>query len=133
MKRLLTIGAGVLLATSVAFAQAITPPSKEPVKRTPLQNTEFPDGHVIIMQFLEAAPNTPVPRHTHPGVETSYILEGELELTVEGKGTVMLKAGQSFAVPAHTPHGGKFGPKPAKLIITYVVDKSKPIATPAPQ
>jgi hypothetical protein len=74
MKRLLTVGAGVLLATSVAFAQAITPPAKEPTRRTPLQKTEFPDGHVIYMQLLEAEPGTPVPRHTHPGVETSYVL-----------------------------------------------------------
>jgi uncharacterized cupin superfamily protein len=95
MKRLLTVGAGVLLATSVAFAQAITPPAKEPTRRTPLQKTEFPDGHVIYMQLLEAEPGTPVPRHTHPGVETSYVLEGELELSVEGKAPVLLKAGES--------------------------------------
>ena len=85
------------------------------------------------MQLLDAEPGTPIARHTHPGVETSYVLEGEVELAVEGKAPVTYKAGDSFAVPAHTPHGGKIGAKPAKLIITYVVDKSKPIATPAPQ
>jgi quercetin dioxygenase-like cupin family protein len=56
-----------------------------------------------------------------------------LELSVEGKAPVLLKAGESFAVPAHTPHSGKIGAKPAKLIVTYVVDKTKPVASPAPQ
>jgi quercetin dioxygenase-like cupin family protein len=132
MKRLLAIGAGLLLAASVGFAQTITPPTKEPVKRTPLQKTEYPDGHVIHMQLVELASGTPIARHTHPGVETSYVLEGDLELAVEGKGAMVLKAGESFAVPANTPHEGKAGAKPTTLIVTYVVDKAKPIASPAP-
>ncbi|HWE21869.1 MAG TPA: cupin domain-containing protein [Hyphomicrobiaceae bacterium] len=133
MKKLLTIAAGLLLVVSVAAAQTITPPAKEPVKRTPLQKTEYPDGHVIIMQLLETDPNTAIARHTHPGVETSYVLEGEIELAVEGSAPLTVKAGESFAVPANTPHAGKVGAKPAKLIVTYVVDKTKPVATPAPQ
>jgi quercetin dioxygenase-like cupin family protein len=125
-RALLAIGAAVLVG-STAFAQSLVPP-----KRTPLQQTEFPDGHVIHMQYLELAPHTVIGRHTHPGVETSYILEGDLELTVEGKGTTKLKAGESFAVPANIPHAGKVGANPTKLIVTYVVQKGKPIATPAP-
>jgi quercetin dioxygenase-like cupin family protein len=125
--RALAIAAGALLAASAAVAQTLVPP-----KRTPLQQTEYPDGHVIHMQLLELAPHTLIARHTHPGVETSYILEGELELTVEGKDTLKLKAGDSFAVPANTRHAGKVGAGPAKLIVTYVVEKAKPIASPAP-
>jgi quercetin dioxygenase-like cupin family protein len=118
----------LLLVGSVALAQTLVPP-----KRTQLQQTEYPDGHVTIMQHLELAPGTPIARHTHPGVETSYVLEGEVELIVAGKAPQVLKAGQSFAVPANTPHSAKVGALPAKLIVTYVVDKSKPVATPAPE
>jgi quercetin dioxygenase-like cupin family protein len=128
MRRLLAVGAGLLLVGSVALAQTLVPP-----KRTPLQQTEYPEGHVVIMQHLELAPGTPIARHTHPGAETSYVLEGEVELTVAGKAPETLKAGQSFAVPANTPHSAKVGAAPAKLIVTYVVDKSKPVATPAPE
>jgi quercetin dioxygenase-like cupin family protein len=133
MRRLVAIGAGLLLAASVGFAQTITPPTKDQVKRTPLQKTEYPDGHVIHMQLVELEPGTPVARHTHPGVETSYVLEGELELAVEGKGSNLIKAGESFAVPASTPHEGKAGAKTTRILVTYVVDKTKPIATPAPK
>jgi quercetin dioxygenase-like cupin family protein len=132
MSRLLAIGAGLMLAASAAFAQAITPPAADALKRTPLQKTEYPDGHVIYMQLLEAAPNTPIPRHTHPGVETSYLLEGEIELTVDGKAPQQLKAGESFSVPPNIPHGGKVGARTAKLIVTYVVDRTRPVASPAP-
>lgn len=127
MQRLIAIAAATLLVGSAALGQTLIPP-----KRVPLQQTEFPDGHVIHMQYLELAPNTTIARHTHPGVETSYVLEGDLELTVEGKGTMKLKAGESFAVPASTPHAGKVGANPTKLVVTYVVQKGKPIATPAP-
>jgi quercetin dioxygenase-like cupin family protein len=84
------------------------------------------------MQLVELAPGTPVARHTHPGVETSYVLDGDLELAVEGKAAVVLKSGQSFAVPANTPHEAKAGAKTTTLIVTYVVDKTKPVASPAP-
>jgi quercetin dioxygenase-like cupin family protein len=133
MKRLLAVGTGLLLVASVGFAQTITPPTKEPVKRTPLQKTEYPDGHVIHMLVVEFEPGAVVARHTHPGVETSYVLEGELELAVEGKAAMAVKAGESFAVPASTPHEGKAGAQRTRVLVTYVVDKTKPIASPVPQ
>jgi quercetin dioxygenase-like cupin family protein len=133
MKRLLALAAGLLLALSLGFTQTITPPTKDPIKRTPLQKTEYPDGHAIHMMVVEFEPGALVARHTHPGVETSYVLEGELALTVEGKEPATVKAGQSFAVPANTPHEGKAGAVTTKVLVTYVVDKTKPIATPAPK
>jgi len=117
---------------TVANAQTMTPPANDPIKRTPLQKTEHPDGHFTYLMMIEVAPNATVPRHTHPGIESSYILEGELDLVIEGKPPTRFKAGDSFTVPANTVHGGKTGAQTVKLIGTFVVDKTKPIATPAP-
>jgi len=133
MKRLLAIGAGLLLAASMGLAQTVTPPTKDAIKRFPLQKTEYPDGHVIQMVVVEFEPGAVVARHTHPGVETSYVLEGELQLAIEGKGPMTLKAGESFAVPVGTPHEAKAGAKTTRVLVTYVVDKTKPTATPAPK
>ena len=73
-----------------------------------------------------------VGRHTHPGVESAYVLEGGFELPIQGMETKMLKPGEAFQVPANTPHaGGKAGTAKTRLIITYVVEKGKPIASPA--
>ena len=42
------------------------------------------------------------------------------------------KAGDSFSIPRGVPHGGKSGPQGAKVLRTFVVDKTKPTAAPAP-
>jgi quercetin dioxygenase-like cupin family protein len=132
MNRLLAIGVGLMLAASVAFAQTMTSSPGDAVKRTQLEKSDYPEGHVTHMQLVEIAPNTPIARHIHPGVETSYVLEGELELVIDDKRPKLLKADDSFSVPANTVHGGKVGAKTTKLIVTYVVDRTKPIASVVP-
>jgi quercetin dioxygenase-like cupin family protein len=73
-----------------------------------------------------------VARHTHPGVESAYVLEGGFELPIEGQPTRMLKPGDGFQIPPATPHaGGKAGTAKSKILITYVVEKGKPLASPA--
>jgi hypothetical protein len=45
----------------------------------------------------------------------------------------MIKAGDGFQIPPETPHaGGKPGDTKSRILITYVVDKGKPLASPAP-
>ncbi len=74
-----------------------------------------------------------VPRHTHPGIESSYVLEGGFELPVQGQPTRILKAGDGFQIPPETSHdGGKPGDKKSRIAITYVVEKGKPLVSPAP-
>ena len=67
-------------------------------------------------------------RHTHPGEEIIYVLEGSLEYQVEGKPPVTLKAGDVFFVPAGTVHAARnVGSSPAAELATYVVEKGKPL------
>ncbi|SDR89770.1 cupin domain-containing protein [Bradyrhizobium canariense] len=102
------------------------------IKRTPLQKIEFPDGYVTITGIAEVQPGGTAGRHTHPGIETGYVLEGEADLIVEGK-TQHLKAGDSYSIPTGAIHDVKVsGDKPFKVLGIYVVDKTKPLATPAP-
>jgi quercetin dioxygenase-like cupin family protein len=120
------------MVATVALAQTPAPPANDPIKRTPLQKTEYPDGHFTYVMMVEIAPNATIGRHTHPGIESSYVLEGNLDLVIEGKPPQAFKAGDSFTVPLNAVHGGKVGDKGLKLIGVYVVDKTKPLATPAP-
>jgi quercetin dioxygenase-like cupin family protein len=77
-------------------------------------------------------PGATVARHTHPGIESTYVMEGEIELPVQGRPTQMLKAGEAFQVPPETPHaGGKPASAKTRLIVNYIVEKGKPLATPA--
>jgi quercetin dioxygenase-like cupin family protein len=80
----------------------------------------------------EFQPGAAVPKHTHPGEEVAYILEGEITLEVDGKPPQALKAGDTFFLPANTVHAAKnTGKGPAAVLSTYLVEKGKPLASPA--
>ena len=102
------------------------------VKRTILNQTDGPiDGYVTISVRAEIEAGATVARHTHPGVELAYVLEGAGELSVEGQPIRQLQAGDAFVVAAKTPHGAKNGPARMVIASTYVVEKGKPLASPA--
>ncbi len=74
-----------------------------------------------------------VARHTHPGLEMGYIEQGRAEVKIEGRPDQALHRGDSFAVLAGARHSVQnTGPNELVILSTYVVDKSKPLATPAP-
>jgi quercetin dioxygenase-like cupin family protein len=103
------------------------------IKRTPLQKAEFPDGYFSISGIAEIPAGGSAGRHTHPGVELGYIMEGEADLILDGKPAQHLKAGDSYQIPMGAIHDAKVsGDKPLKVLTVYIVDKSKPLATPAP-
>jgi quercetin dioxygenase-like cupin family protein len=87
---------------------------------------------VTIIVDAEVDPGVTVPRHTHPGIESAYIVEGSLELPIEGQPTRTYNPGDSYQVPTGTPHaGGKPSDKKIRFTATYVVEKAKPLASPA--
>jgi quercetin dioxygenase-like cupin family protein len=102
------------------------------LKRTIITRTDGPaEGYEAVNVRVDLDAGTVVSRHTHPGVESSYVVEGSLELSVDGEGTRTFKAGDGFQVPTRVPHSGKNGDKPTVLAVTYVVKKGEPLASPA--
>ena len=78
-------------------------------------------------------PGGQVAPHTHPGLEMGYVLAGQGSVTVKGQAPRPLTVGDSFAMPQGTVHSvSNTGPEPLVLLSTYVVEKAKPIASPAP-
>ena len=103
------------------------------IKRTPLQKFDVPGtNYETVIGMAEVAPGVSIGRHTHPGPESGFMLDGEMLLMVVGQPDKTVKTGESYQVPAGTIHDAKAGPKGAKVIATYVVEKGKPLATPAP-
>jgi quercetin dioxygenase-like cupin family protein len=99
-----------------------------------VQKTEVPNtNYVTILAMVEIDAGANVARHTHPGVESTYVVDGGLELSVKGEPVKAVKPGDGFQVPAETPHAARNGDKPTKMIVTFVVDKDKPLASPAPE
>ncbi|MCH8622743.1 cupin domain-containing protein [Undibacterium sp. TS12] len=89
-------------------------------------------GKEDIIAKVEIAAGATVGWHTHFGDEISYIQEGEAELLVANQPPRKVKAGEGFVIPAGVVHSAKnHGAVPIKLVGVYVVDKDKPLATPA--
>ncbi len=101
-------------------------------KRVELERHDLADpGHEAVLARGEINAAAAAPKHTHPGEEVGYVLEGQILLEVEGKPPAMLHAGDVFFVPAGTAHGAKnTGTVLAKVLSTYIVEKGKPLATP---
>ena len=131
----LTLAAAAVVAGMVGAwgIQALEAQEKPAFKRTPLQKHELTaQGREGVQVLAEFAPGAAAGKHTHPGEEMGYILEGTLHLEIEGKPPVTLNAGQAFFVPANTVHDGKnVGKGPLKVLATYIVEKGKPVASPA--
>jgi quercetin dioxygenase-like cupin family protein len=88
-------------------------------------------GYVTINMDVEIESGVLLARHTHPGIESGYVLEGGIDLPVQSLPTRTLKQGDGYQVPAETLHAGvKNGDKMTKLAITYVVEKGKPLVSP---
>jgi len=95
------------------------------------QNLSVAERHAVQV-VAEFAPGVAAGKHTHPGEELGYVLEGTLQLDVTGQPPRTLKAGDSFFIPAGTVHDGKnVGGGPAKVLATYIVEKGEPVASPA--
>jgi quercetin dioxygenase-like cupin family protein len=129
MKTVRILTAVVLIAAS-GLAQA----QLAGTRRIDLQRHDLSaQGREVIQARVEIDPGVTSPRHTHPGEEIIYVLEGSLEYQVEGKPPVTLKAGDVLFIPAGTVHAAKnVGSGNAAELATYVVEKGKPLVTVVP-
>ena len=90
-------------AAAVGEANAQAPGG---LKRTILSKTEYPDSkYATILAVVDIDAGAIVPLHTHPGVESVYVVEGGVELSVKGQPARQVKIGDGFQVPAEVPHG----------------------------
>ena len=103
-------GISEFVATA-ASAQSAPPATTSGVTRKILSQMDGPaSGYVTLLVEATIEAGTPVARHTHPGIESVYVLEGGFELPIQGQETRNMKAGDAFQIPPETPHaGGKAG------------------------
>jgi quercetin dioxygenase-like cupin family protein len=94
---------------------------------------DVPDSkYTTVVVIADIPAGAAVARHTHPGVESAYVVDGDGKLTVDGiKEDVVWKPGVTFQVAPNVPHSAQGGSKATKIMITYTVEKGKPLASPA--
>lgn len=124
------VTSAVLLTGALATVAAQAPA----FKRTILQQGDLSaPGREAVMAMVEFPAGSETGRHTHPGEEISYVENGPFVLEVDGQPARTFKSGEVFMVPAGTIHNGHpAAGSTSKVIATYVIEKGKPVTTPAP-
>jgi quercetin dioxygenase-like cupin family protein len=130
MNTRLAVGVALLIVAGglvLAGAQVQQPG----IKRTNLQRHDLSaPGREVIQVRVDFDPGSSFPRHTHPGEEIIYVLEGTLEYQIEGKPATTYKAGDVLFIPAGAIHSAKnVGSGNGAELATYVVEKGKPLLT----
>lgn len=120
------LGWMLLGAATAAWAQ------QAGMRRTELQRHDLSvPGHEVVQVRVEFDPGHGIQKHTHPGEEMIYILEGAIEYQIEGQPPATLKAGQAAMIPAGAAHSARnAGSGVVAALSTYVVEKGKPLMTP---
>jgi len=122
------VGIALLAFAELSFAQA------SGLTRTVVTKADVSVlGREAVIARVEVAPGGTSGWHSHPGDEMSYVLEGEATLLIAGQPPRKALAGEAFVIPAGTVHNAiNNGTVPTKLVGIYVVEKGKPLASPAP-
>ena len=120
------------LIIGIGFAMYVVQAQGPGLKRTDLQRHDLSiPGREVVQARIDIDPGVVAPRHTHPGEEIIYVLEGSLEYQVGDKPPVTLKAGDVLFIPAGAIHTAKnVGSSNAAELATYVVEKGKPLSVP---
>ena len=111
----------------VAFAQ------QPGITRTILQKADDPGSvkYEAVMAVAEIPPGAQSGKHTHPGIELAYVLDGTVTVEREGQAPVTLNAGDHVQNVGVVHNARNPGTKPVKILAVYIVEKGKPLAEPA--
>jgi quercetin dioxygenase-like cupin family protein len=125
---------GVLaLVIAIGSAPLVAQAQQSGITRTDLQRHDLSvPGREVVQVRVDFAPGAAFPRHSHPGEEMVYAIEGTMEYQLEGKPPATLKAGEVLFIPAGAIHAVKnIGKGSAAELATYIVEKGKPLLVPA--
>jgi quercetin dioxygenase-like cupin family protein len=126
----IAVVAAIIVASGLVLHVALA--QQAGIKRIDLQRHDLSvPGREVVQTIVEIDPGVTSSRHTHPGEEIIYVLEGApLEYQVEGKPSVTLKPGDVLFIPAGTVHAAKnVGNRKGAELATYIVEKGKPLLT----
>jgi quercetin dioxygenase-like cupin family protein len=109
------------------------PAQAQGIKRTVVTKADVSvPGREAVVARIELEPGVSAGRHSHPGDEISYVLEGEGQLMIDGEAPRSMKPGEAVVIPAGKVHDAKnVGSGTMRLIGVYVVEKGQPLASPA--
>ena len=126
-----------VLVVGVCFSTAlllVTPAAQQPsvTRKILLKVDSAIPGYEQALVAVEIPVGGREGRHTHPGSVMIYVQEGTLTFDCEGKPTATYKPGDSLYVEPDKIHEGiNNGNALVKVIVAFVVEKGKPLTSPA--
>ena len=116
-----------ILAAVTVTTMALT--QQTGITRTQLQRHDLSiPGREVIQSRIDFDPGEAFGKHTHPGEEIIYVIEGVFQYQVENNAPVTVKAGEVLFIPAGAIHSAKnIGTSNASELATYIVEKGKPL------
>ena len=125
---MLRLATAAFLAVSIVSTALADEPKRTVLKRSDLTGTNME----IIIATLEVPPGNTIAKHTHPGEEAVYVLEGATLQFPDGR-EVTRPPGEAGVNIRDVPHAGYkvVGDKTLKLLTVHIVDKGKPMTVPA--
>jgi quercetin dioxygenase-like cupin family protein len=132
MKRNLMLGSvltlGVIIGATGGHLLGAQPAA---FKATDLLRADVVDmpGIEVVVTLVDFAPRATTGKHTHPGHEIAYVLEGSGVSEVEGEAPAVRKAGTVTYIPAKKVHESKNeSPNEAmKVLVFRIHPKGQPI------
>jgi quercetin dioxygenase-like cupin family protein len=124
--------AGLAGVAILGFAQVVEGQAG-PERKFLIQEDLAIPGYQIVLAEATLAVGAREGRHSHPGTLVGRMLEGDLRLEQDGKPAMVLKPGDSFLVePGQIHEGINTGDVVVKALVTFVVEKDKPLSPAAP-
>jgi quercetin dioxygenase-like cupin family protein len=132
MKRNFVLGIvlslGIIIGTT---ATRLLDAQPVPFKVTDLLKADVAgmEGVEVLVSLVEFAPRATTGKHTHPGHEVAYVLEGSGISEVEGQAPDVRKAGSVTYIPAKKVHESKneSASEPMKVLFFRIHPKGQPV------
>jgi quercetin dioxygenase-like cupin family protein len=123
------VGGVAVVAAALIVGISRTMPARTGTRRTELQRHDLSvHGREVVQVRVDFDPGYASPKHSHPGEEIVYVLEGTLEYQIEAGAPVTRRTGDALFIPAGAIHWAKnVGNGSAAELATYVVEKGKPL------
>ena len=123
------VAVGALGATYLA-AQPAAQVTRTELLRKPISGVA---GKEVVVFVADVPPGAVAGRHSHPGDEAIYMLQGALWFQPDGEQPFELKAGQITFNPAKHVHMAKneSSSESAKVLNCMLADKGQPLTLPA--
>ena len=69
----------------------------------------------LMVTFVDFDPHKELPIHSHPHRQITIVIEGKLEMTVDGEGKRLLLPGDAAVIPPNSKHGAKVLEEPTRV------------------